>query len=271
MPSVAPPKAQYTDSIVTNYWADGVNRTPSIAYSHNPAFDMDAIVRARHGSKFQQSKAAATVATLEAALARYGIAANRVHYIVPSKPGAMYCAESPELYEHFISVYQTATVFSKDTCVVRDAGNAYSRDGESIIIAAEILNDVILPPVNHHAFSVNDHSAHGVAKAKWRALKKLDNDLDSTLALLKELDNIPSAHVIGWFKRNYLYDTYDKSEEIITAAMNELLFGDSTRWAAHHEDCLVAYYDKYPQELEAIEAPPKKKAKSGKIKARGRD
>jgi hypothetical protein len=47
MPSVAPKGSPYTNSIVTCVFKDGVNRTPSILYSHNPAFYLLAVARAR--------------------------------------------------------------------------------------------------------------------------------------------------------------------------------------------------------------------------------
>ena len=56
MPAVAPLKVSYTDSIVTNVWGDGKNLTPSIAYSHNPATDIDAVKRAAKGTKRAQKR-----------------------------------------------------------------------------------------------------------------------------------------------------------------------------------------------------------------------
>ena len=270
MPAVAPLKVSYTDSIVTNVWGDGKNLTPSIAYSHNPATDIDAVKRAAKGTKRAREKAAVSVANLKKALIKYNIDQKRVRYIVPTKKGAMYCPETPEIYTDFIKTYQSKTVFTTDTWVIRDAGTAYIKDGISVVIAANVLNDITLPPVNHHAFSVNDHSLHGHSKGKWHALRDLDNDLDSTLALLQLIDNVPKQTIETWFNRNYLYDTYNKSAKVVTDAMTNLLFGKSTRWEMHHNDCLEAFYKEFPDKFEEIEMPKAKKVKRGKAVVHGK-
>jgi hypothetical protein len=275
---------QYTDAIVTNVWADGVNRAPCFAFTHDPMADADCVKKAEssamHGRANRIAAAKVRKAELDVLLLKYKIVAHRLVYREPAN-GGKYRAECKEDYEHFIKHYQHR---AKDKCLgancflVHDAGNAYKEKKkaaqnvcDTIMKTLKVGQSAVLPPIVHHAFSVNDHSLHAVAKGKAKSAKvarKLKSDLEFTLALMHEVDAVAPKTIEGWFTRNYAYAVCDKGDAKIKAAMSELLDSPDQRWIPYHSDCLEGYFQSHPAEREKVVKKQAKQPKQGKVPAR---
>jgi hypothetical protein len=255
----------WTDAIVTCVWADGAFRTPAIAFTYNPQMKKTHVADAANKSKNKKADAKAAAKELADVCTEYQVSADRVVYLEPPAGKKFYCAESSDLYLAFINFYHDLDqrIFSKQTWVIRDAGNAYKVAGESIITKFGIDNDITLPPIVHHAFSVNDNSLHSVAKAWWRKDNDHTNGLVSTVRLLDCLDRVEPDHIKGWFRRNFMMDHYDKSPEELSIAMTALLYAQSELHEEYHNDCQAFYYDRYPDQEPDPDEPKAKKAKGG--------
>jgi hypothetical protein len=82
---------EYTDALVTNVWADGVNRTPCMAFTHNPAADRTCLDQAnKSASKGRAARVAtakAQIKELDRLLKKYKINKERLVYMAPKKKG----------------------------------------------------------------------------------------------------------------------------------------------------------------------------------------
>jgi hypothetical protein len=269
MPSIGTIVPEYTNAIVTCLCADGKNATPAMLYTFNPAFDLQVVVKANAGKASGKAarvqKAEAQLARLTAALAKYKVDAKRVVYM-ESESGGKYCAESARIYEHFLNANKKR-LNHKDTVIIRDAGKSFTPGGVSVISSTlpALGHQVVLPPILHHYFSVNDNRDHGVAKAPWRALPDHSDDLESSLFLLHQLDVVREDHIRGWFATNFCFATYDKSEAALTKALEALFFGKAALMGDYHDECLLAYYDEYPAQKVQANAQPPKKATGGYV------
>ena len=92
-----------------------------------------------------------------------------------------------------------------------------------------------------------------------------DDDLNSSLKLMRYFDEVPAATVERWFTRNYAYNVYDKGAAPLTKAMQDLVLKQSDRWQDYHDECLEAYYDAFPAAKPDLKS---KKAKAGKSNSR---
>ena len=128
--------------------------------------------------------------------------------------------------------------------------------------------ECVLPPMLHHFQSPCDNKHHGVAKSKWRTLRSHGDDVVSSLFLLQQLDQVPGDHIKGWFATNFCFDTQDKSEAVLTKALEKLYFGKQAVMHEYHDDCLEAYYARFPAEQVAAEALPARAPTKGYVVTR---
>ena len=266
MPSIGVFTPEYTNVIINCISADGLWSTPAVLYSYDPVFDLAIVDKAQagpvKGKELRVKKAKAQLALLTAALAKYSIADDRIVYIESEK--SKYCAESADIYKHFLKKYKSR-LNHKDTVMIRDAGKSFTPGGVSVLetITPLLGHEVVLPPILHHYHSICDNRHHGVAKAKWRTLESHADDLESSLFLLDQLDQVSGDHIKKWFARNFCFETFDKSEAILTKALEALYFGKQAQLHEYHDDCLEAYYVQYPEEKLEAEAVAVKKATAG--------
>ena len=243
-------------------------------FSFNPKFDLKVVAKATadlaNGKASRITKAEAQVAALRVALAKYNISEDRVIFLSPDGNTSKYCAESPEIYTMFLNKYKNS-LKQAHAWIVRDAGNAYSPGGVSVLESAKVGHEIILPPILHHFFSVNDNKLHTVAKKVWRAMKDHSNDIESSLYLLQALDNVAERHIKGWFVKNFCCETYDKSDNVLTAALTTLISSKATKMEDYHDECLEAYYTANPAQKLATQTKAKKPPKQGQVKVRPND
>lgn len=185
--------SKFTNCIVTCVWVDGMNRTPPILYTKNPAFRRD-----RNPTKRRD----ALVEHLDGCLALHGIDKDRVIYVgKEAGEKEVYTHESPDLLRRFFEYYGVG----KDVTVLSDNGNSFFEEGESVLEALGFKKHECYPANVHQYISVNDNPLHGTSKRSWRT-EGIDHsdDVNSSVALLKYLDRDIINNSKYWFKRNLL-------------------------------------------------------------------
>lgn len=203
----------YTDCIVTLVWADGVNRTPPLAFTFNnnvtpPAKRTPARVR-----KYKAAKKAHRDA---------GISWGRMR----AKEGSgTYVKESAEIIRIFIKECEDVVDWS-ECLIFRDKGKAFLEEGEDVLESLGVGKVVVYPSCVHELLSPNDNKLHGVCKTKWRnskVSKKLN--ILATLALLKHLDDVKPGHIRNWWNHNFMLD----AKRIKMDACLAIVKGDNER------------------------------------------
>ena len=137
-------------------------------------------------------------------MAEYGITPNQIVWMNTTR---QYIAESNDLliaYRARVEIPDGATIFS-------DKGNAFSKDGESVLSKYFDVKTATYPPIVHHYLSPNDNHLHGLEKAKWRAESAKngwgkDDGVESSLCLLSFLNTAPSPLIQSFFTKNFMLD-----------------------------------------------------------------
>jgi transposase len=190
----------YTNSIVTLIWADGVDRTPCILYTHDPRFNPDRPINTE--LRIVQKEA------YNAAFDKYGISNDRVVYIESTKH---YCGESSVLYEHFLDHYKV----EKNVLILHDGGNAFKRESTSIFEENGYKNHVTYPAAVHQYLSPNDNKLHGI-KAAWKQnYYKMDDSISPSLSLMQLIDLDSKKNSYTYFQNNLLDVTKGDLDYII--------------------------------------------------------
>jgi hypothetical protein len=178
---------RHTNSIVTCLGAAGGNGTYSIVYTHNPAMNENHSWANKRARLIEASR-------------KFGIDLKRVVYI-PAIQGKCYCAESSQIYSHYIEHHLALGTLPKGALVMHDAGNAY-KEGSTSIFSKYPLNEACYPSAVHHQLSPNDHDHHGV-KGQWRKeFPFLVDDLERTFRLMQLLDIDACNNSKYYFQRN---------------------------------------------------------------------
>jgi hypothetical protein len=189
-------------------WADGVNRTPTLHFSHNPAYASDYRDCAQVNNLFKD----------------LDLLRDRTFYLKSTK---YYCAESNEQVTAFRDRYKAEL---KGTHVMHDGGPAWKIKGDFVL--ADTVNKVrVLAPAQHGELSVNDNNVHSIIKAQWKA--KFDHKLPEwadALYLLKLTDTVKSDSIAGMFNRNFLFD-----EKEITLTAVEACLTRNHSWPSPRE------------------------------------
>jgi hypothetical protein len=145
-----------------------------------------------------------------------------------------------ETYQ-IVQMYFALVKLDNACAVFTDGGLAFHHDRKSVVTEAGYTH-VPLPACVHQYLSVNDNNAHGYAKAKWR--KKVhdhSDDVNSSLALMHELNSIPKDVIEKWFNRNYLLH----SNNMQVVHVEDLIVAPSKNNRRHHEIALHQFLQKY--------------------------
>ena len=214
--------SQFTNCIVTVVWSDGVNRTPPALFTLNGKFRLD-----RFGRKAwirEREK-------VETALSRYGIEAKRIVYVgAETNEGRIYASESADILRRFFALYRVR----KKGIVFSDHGAAFFPGGVSVLKTLGFTKHVAYPSPVHQYLSPNDNRLHGAAKTKWRnSGVDFRDDVDSSLKLLRCLDEELVAYSTTWFDRNILDLTAESARELIRGRSGQRSQVDSDRLHAY--------------------------------------
>ena len=222
-PMVTLDTSRFTNCIVTCVWADGINRTPPILYTYNPAFRRD---------RKLTKKRKAQLAHLDVCLKRYNINPDRVVYIGKDKyEKDVYARESPQLVRLFFEHYGV----DPDDVVLSDNGTSMVENGRSIFEVLGFKKHICYEAPVHQYGSPNDNNLHGASKQVWRTSKVGNkDDVASCVGLLYHLDKDIVEHSKYYFDRNML--------QLTESGLEELIAWGSHKMSHLHRDWTRAYY-----------------------------
>lgn len=221
----------YTNCILTLVWGDGVNRTPAMAFTNNPAFIKDR--RGRGIPKDSEKKR-------KSAFSEFAIDEGRVVYMEGKKTKSgnapHYAYETLEMVEAFFESFEK-TIFSSGKFIFSDEAKMFSSLDRGYFSKYGFEKWIKYPPAVHHYFSPNDNGLHGPAKSRWRKcpIDKSD-DLRSTCYFLQSLDGC-TPFVKDAFEDNLqLSGSYPSKE-----SMRRLVFGKHFKKYSFYHNCLHDY------------------------------
>lgn len=206
-PMEATPISRFTNCIVSAADANGNNVFKSVCYTYNQDFRRD-----RNPTELRQEK----LDKIDECFRRYNVSPDRVVYVGKDKyQTETYVAESPDLLKRFFKKYKVP----QGMMVLSDEGNAFSENGESVLLKLGFDQHVTFPPSVHQYLSVNDNPWHGDAKQLWRTLGvDFSDDAESSISLLSILDKELVKHGKYWFDRNLLGLTESGVADLISGA-----------------------------------------------------
>lgn len=232
-PKFASPKLTYTDTYLAAVWMDGVNRTPTLMFTFNPALSED-------GPRWEEVKEWCTA---------WGLETSQIVY---AKSDKTYFATTNAHISHFKALYRQRL---RGTSVMHDAGNEFKIDGESIL-GDGATREFVFTPATHGEESVLDNNWFAIAKNWWRAEREkfcgLDFDKQSVY-LLYCIDYYKSEQITRLYRRNFLLD--QKKPSLVQV---DNLLKQTTRMTFENQDRMeryIAAYKKWCEENDE-EVPP---------------
>ena len=184
---------------MTALWADGINRTPALLFTYNPAFRTDR--KSTMGRKGLKEH-------LNNCLREYGIDQNRIYYVGnAANESRTYVPESASLIRQWAAHYQ---IDAKKTIILTDNGKSYFEEKEDVFARMGFKAQYWYTAAVHAFLSPNDNKFHGQAKRQWLA-EGLDysDDVKSSISLLFWLDQPTREHILGYFHQNFLLRVYN--------------------------------------------------------------
>jgi hypothetical protein len=241
--------SSYTDCIVTLSWADGELRTLSILFTKDKNFVLS--------GKKTPSKKAKDAALLKL-LKKYNIDANRIQLV--GGGGGYYAKENPHIVSAFIKHYEEEIDWGK-VALFRDAGTCFSKQRTPILPDLGVVREITYPPKVHELISPNDNKWHGVAKGIWRKMElDFGNHLESSLALMQQLDLVEPDRHKSWWTKNFFLDVERVEWDVVRSQVQGRRLG-AVLSNERLQACLSRYIDIFqPTSLEdsqATSASPK--------------
>ena len=165
---------------------DGLNHKPSLMFTSDPRMTKQQ-QNTRRGGQLR--------AEFEEDLKRYNLSEDRISYV---KSGKNYFAESPDVYEHFLTHYQVP----QDTRIFHDNGRAFKRGKTSNFDNLGYKYHVAYALAVHQLFSPNNNRLHG-CKSTWRQEHyKLKSGVSSSLRLMNLIDLDTAENSPSYFDKN---------------------------------------------------------------------
>jgi hypothetical protein len=131
---------------------------------------------------------------------KYGIDGTRVVVIgQPAGKKKTYATECSSMVSAF---FKHHTV-NKDDHIMSDGGKSFMVRGVNIFDDLGYKKHAVYPSPVHQFLSPNDNRLHGVAKQRMRTAGiDLENDVESSLHLMWELDQVKPRLIKKWFNTN---------------------------------------------------------------------
>lgn len=221
----------YTNCVLTLVWGDGVNRTPAMAFTNNPAFIKD---RRGKGVPIDNEK------KRKSAFSEFGIDEGRVVYMEgkKNKSGNVkhYAYETLEMVDIFFESFKK-DIFSNGKFIFSDEAKMFSKLDSGYFLKYGFEKWIKYPAAVHHYFSPNDNGVHGPAKSRWRnsSIDKND-DLRNTCYFLLVIDSC-TPYAKGAFEDNLqLSGSYPSRE-----SMRRLVFGKHFKKYSFYHNCVYDY------------------------------
>ena len=221
-------KTRYTNCIITGVFSDG-RQLQSILYTYNSQFRTDRSKTVRR--KQLEDK-------LSMAQRKYRVTDSRIVYDGKDiKESRTFVREYNDMVRDFLEFHKE-TLNSEEVIFFSDNGNAFRNDGGSIIEQMGYGNHVYYPPCVHQYLSPNDNKLHGAAKSKWRSMPiPFDDDVESSIALMKCLDDVPKEAITKWWANNLFLSNGIVREEQV----KRVIFEAESKWSGLHEACINEY------------------------------
>lgn len=185
--------SKYTNCILTNVWADGVNRTRPMLFTYNPKFSFD-----RPKTHIYESE----IEYLKQQLNFYDLDPDQIVYLGKKvREKRTFVTESAELVKHYFA----ANPPPPNTLIFSDNGRCFVERGFSIFPQLNFNAHSNYPACVHQYISPNDNHLHGECKTKWREnMSDFHDDVQSTLYLLHCIDTCPAVKIQKWWDNNLL-------------------------------------------------------------------
>jgi hypothetical protein len=174
----------YTSNFLTVIWADGINRTPCLLFTHNPWFDPDG----SHADKVMNW------------CKKFRIARDRIYYLKSSKH---YCKEANSQTSEFCRLYKDQL---KGVHMMHDGGNSF-KIKKNLVFEEYCQSVSVMPSAQHGEISTCDNHNNALIKAKGKSKRSKDgNEAYNALALMHAADNSEPAAIQRMFARNLFLD-----------------------------------------------------------------
>jgi len=209
----------YTSTFAICLWLDGVNRTPVLLFTFDPAFDPNGPLAKEVAEWCRRNR----------------IDRSRIYFLRSKKH---YCPESKDQTDEFRRLYQNQLLGAR---VLHDNGNSL-KERKASRFEGDCERAVFLPSAPHGELSVCDNCANAVAKNAWVAERNnSDPEWIDTLKLLRAYDRLDPAAIRRMGTRNFLLD----QKQPTRIAVEEILKGNDRvepKRVRLFEDYRAAYY-----------------------------
>jgi hypothetical protein len=209
---------KYTDGFTGCQWGDGINRTPCLHWSFNPAY----------------SPSHADAHAVNCLFKDLDLNRDRTFF---EKSTKFYCAEKNTQISNFVQRYSREL---KGSHVLFDGGPAW-KIKKHYVVEGYVQNFRVLPAAQHGELSVMDNNFNSIVKARWKAqFDRKTPEWADALYLLKLTDGVDSASVARMFQRNYLLGEKELSVAAVEASLNGTSEIQSSR-DRFFDECIEAW------------------------------
>ena len=211
---------KYTDNFLGCQWGDGINRTPTLHYSFNPAY----------------ASSYADAELVNNLFKDLDLSRDRTFFLNSKK---FYCAENNAQVSAFVQRYRREL---NGTHILFDGGPAW-KIKKHFVVDGYVRKFRVLAPAQHGELSVMDNNFNSIVKNRWRAqFDPKTPEWADALYLLKLTDQVESSSVARMFQRNYLLG----ETSISVAAVEAILKGNSNVESSRDrffDECIAAWED----------------------------
>ena len=159
---------------------------------------------------------------------------------------------------HDFLEFHKETLQSQEVIFFSDNGSAFKNANGSVIEQMGYANHVFYPACVHQYLSPNDNKLHGAAKSKWHGMPiSFDDDVESSIALMKSLDDVPQDAIRSWWVSNFFLSSGIVRDDRVRRA----IFDAESKWSGLHEACIHEYESWFAHEerlAEQQEGTPKR-------------
>lgn len=224
---------------MTLLWADGVNRTPPMCFTHDSSFKTRQYYVSHGKNLAPKLRRTAILMHLEDELAKSIVDPDDIVWL---ESGKQYCKETRGIIKHFMERQISLGRIPVGSLIFSDQGGAFMSGGPPILSTFEGISTAQYIPSIHHFLSPNDNKFHGVAKKIWRgSTMDRTDDIACTISLMNTLNTISEESVKGWFQKNFFIGDEDYSledcEAIVTKNFSKYIEKDE-----HFRSCVQAYF-----------------------------
>jgi len=218
--------------------------TECMMFTYNPVFKTERDYAGKDGTYRLTVPRAENIDHVNSVCAKYGVDRSRIVYIKPPTPSKKYCRESTDLVIRFFHHYEN--VNRRRRVLLCDKGNCFNEEGKHIGELLKFEKVISYPSDPHCHLSPNDENLHGIAKAHWRAERKPDwDDVESSLYLMKCMDDVSNETINGFYKRNFYVDNISEADMRVDI-MNRITHGSHKKVATSEFYCnSLDLYDLY--------------------------